>query len=423
MNIRVIAIFIFFCQVIFSFASYAIGGNGWVETGNGGFVMDCPNRAGKLLDLHEGDTQLSLSMDQSAETLKSVKTRVNFLISRLSQLDPYRGTVYKRWFRNFFNETTFIEDQRLYPIPDVGFTYIPKECHLELAVFQRKPDFRTKYRYTINYDVWNGLDNMNKAALVMHELIYREASSSINSHGTSEYTRYFNAWLHSEEFATITLQQFIQRVQQLNLQQASYNGFNLKLGSYNLLYKQWDRLPVEFYMDGSVKQASISSLSKEAVSWVKPIANCFADGMRLADDQMGAIVNFSPTGELEKIELSFLPNAQCVYPFNDGQKSAEIKGDHYTFYRDGSIVITGNTVNLEIFAIHGIPMSIFLLNQPVRYTLNSQRQLVRLRFERTLCWSKPDSTVNFYAQTPAVELNIGDITAQSLPACYYSAHP
>ncbi|MNT29365.1 hypothetical protein D3C72_1651000 [compost metagenome] len=143
--------------------------------------------------------------------------------------------------------------------------------------------------------------------------------------------------------------------------------------------------------------------------------------MRFAEKEIEGIVNFSPAGDLEKIDLTFLPGQQCLFPYTYGRRNVAIKGDYYTFHRDGSVEISGNTINLEIFAIHGIHMSLFFLNQPVKYKLNSKRRLVSMKFERTICWSKEDDSVNFYAQSPGVEWPVESINEQSLPACQYPA--
>lgn len=121
--------------LIFTFNSFA--GNDWSETGNGGFVVMCPDKS-VVLDLHEAEVQGSIAIDRASKSLSSVEGRVQYLIDRLEEKDFYRAQLYRQWFKDFFKEAQFIRGQKLYPVPDVGFTYIPKECSLELAVFQKR---------------------------------------------------------------------------------------------------------------------------------------------------------------------------------------------------------------------------------------------------------------------------------------------
>src|SRR5205085_1885391 len=60
--------------------------------------------------------------------------------------------------------------------------------------------------YTINKDLWDRMNTNNRAGLILHEIIYKEALR--DGQHDSVKARYFNAYLSSTKMASFTPQQY-----------------------------------------------------------------------------------------------------------------------------------------------------------------------------------------------------------------------
>jgi hypothetical protein len=200
--------------------------------GNGGNGVVCKNSSGQptsveLLDYYElrlnGGT---LSLDPSRGSYQNI---LNELFDRWMPHAPVRMAEYKKWLREFASETGIYSGVEIPAIPDTGTIMIPSGCELKPIAFQR-PDSEVLpgvKRYSINKDLWDLMPEVQKAGLVLHELIYREGILAL--HKTSFLTRYFNSYLasakpNSFEYAGV--------ISQMPLLWTEYGGaIVVKLGS------------------------------------------------------------------------------------------------------------------------------------------------------------------------------------------------
>ncbi len=155
----------------FSAQAFAAGGD---RVGNGGDVVVCGDRV-ELLDLYEarvkGHKPLTLESDTHEEMLKEVIER------RIQQLQPLRAKRFRDYGEEFFKESIILPGIELSDVDDAGLAVIPRGCKLEQIVIQLSDaDIPPGgHRYTISQDLWEKLDEFNKMALMLHEVIYREA--------------------------------------------------------------------------------------------------------------------------------------------------------------------------------------------------------------------------------------------------------
>jgi len=82
-------------------------------------------------------------------------------------------------------------------IPDSIESFLPADCALEQLVIQSEPDVPGDARYLINDDIWRRLPVEDQVAVILHEIIYREAFPL--GHQDSRKVRYFNSWLYSND--------------------------------------------------------------------------------------------------------------------------------------------------------------------------------------------------------------------------------
>lgn len=172
------------------------------KTLNGGNVIVCPNPdlpnhpTIELLDYYElrlnGRTLL---LDENKQTYEE---KLLALFEKWNEVAPLRMELYTQWLSEFKRDSSIHPDVKIPPINDTGGIVIPTNCELRPAVFQR-PEidiFPGVKRYVVNKNLWDLMDETQKAGLVLHELIYREGIQA--GHLTSLPTRYFNGYLSSE---------------------------------------------------------------------------------------------------------------------------------------------------------------------------------------------------------------------------------
>ncbi|UXR65881.1 hypothetical protein EZJ49_06420 [Bdellovibrio bacteriovorus] len=230
--------------------------NNWYDRGNAGFVLACAGKKPVVLDLHENSTrQLGKIQFSSATT---VTAKALDIISRLDSYDGGRAAQYKSWALSFFNEAQWIHDAAFNQTPDLGMVIIPNDCRLEQVIFQRNPSVLNKTRYMIDENLWSQLDSDNQAALIVHEIIYREFMNSVTKELASERIRIFNLVAHTNALQGLTLPEYIALLQELHF--TSYISQNLKFtigfASYD---KGWLNLPLTLNADGNVIKGTLAA--------------------------------------------------------------------------------------------------------------------------------------------------------------------
>ncbi len=220
------------CLIVSSYDSYA--GD---KILNGGNVIVCKDTAGQttsveLLDYYE----LKLK-NQSLQFNNSLSDYKEVLLERFKdweQIAPKRIEQYTQWLHLFEEEAGIYPNVVIPDILDTGSIVIPRGCELTPAAFQRRDEdiFPGEKRYVINKDLWDLMSPMQKAGLVLHELIYREAIKS--RHETSLPTRIFNGYLASEKVPTTEV--YFELVRKMPLKWAEFGGALLVKDFQSLRY-------------------------------------------------------------------------------------------------------------------------------------------------------------------------------------------
>ncbi len=146
------------------------------ELGNGGDVFYCPGSSKVMLvDLYEA-TQLGKTLNFGLPGL-DYRAIVKYTLARWTSLSPLRMNRYSEWLETFDSESSFVSGIELPNIPDEGILVRPIGCEIrQIAIQLKDEDLDASYkRFTINKDLWDILPEPDKAALVLHELIFREA--------------------------------------------------------------------------------------------------------------------------------------------------------------------------------------------------------------------------------------------------------
>ncbi len=196
------------------------------EVGNGSGSIICLKPSGeirkvRLLDYYVGET---LMPDLKRElTGKDAYEMVASALARTQPVDRDRAERYFKHLKEFKDEMQMLTNMHLPSTQDWGLVPLENGCRIEQLAIQRKPIFPSEKRYLINQDLWNQLPDEDRAGLILHEIIYREAIEL--GHKDSIKTRYLNIFLSSSEMNLISKSNYDNRVKGLgfNTQEPS-NG-------------------------------------------------------------------------------------------------------------------------------------------------------------------------------------------------------
>lgn len=203
-------LYIFICLILISKLSLA--GQG---TGNGGDVLVCKNESDEIISVELYDyfeakeKRTSFSLETGDPELDYIG-KVKFVLEKVRRLDPNRANLYEKWFKEFLDKSvTSFTNKELSDIPDTGEVLIPQGCEIVQIAHQNEP-LPGEYRYIIRKDLWELMDEANKAGLVLHELIYREAKYD-NSlvHNNSRRVRYFNSTISSRHISRLSWSEYL----------------------------------------------------------------------------------------------------------------------------------------------------------------------------------------------------------------------
>lgn len=219
--------FVFAALAFTGFSAMARGGD---YKGNGGNLIYCPHKASpyEVADLYEARAAHDLKIQFAPGNTYSEILENMFV--RIARLNPTRADLYRGYLRTFEAERRLIPDAKLEVLPeDQGWMAIEEGCSLVQAVVQFRNPNLYGLRYFVDATLWNKLDEQNKAALTLHEFIYREGLLEENSFGNSLGVRYLNGILHSDMMSRLTLKQYIQTLQKVGLQAADAQGVGIRL--------------------------------------------------------------------------------------------------------------------------------------------------------------------------------------------------
>lgn len=162
---------------------------------NGGHAIVCKNpdvpETIESLDHYDAVSTFE-TIDLGGDSLSPME-KVNYVFKQVTKLDPARGRLYQSWANTFFAEAKFVTG----PLPlikDDGRKLYFEECHFLQAATQREAE-PGKPRYEIAKDVWDRFDKNSQAALILHEIVYRDAI--IRGQSTSILARRFVSFLIS----------------------------------------------------------------------------------------------------------------------------------------------------------------------------------------------------------------------------------
>ena len=321
--------------------------------GNGGGTVVCRDANQKIirietLDYYEAAMHPGLTLDID-KIPGDAKAKVSALIERIRKKSELRYQLYTTWFNSFVSEQALLVGVEFSTVPDSGYISVPKGCKFEQAVIQRRPMFSKDPRYFINAELFTAMDDTQKAMLILHELVYREALAY--GHTDSIRARYLNDLYASSQFADMDFKTYVETLKQAHFELTDQDSI-------------WDaELPVETKLDLSrLWQASPDQEKTLEPLFLKgkivsQLGVCLGDGCKTfktfdgesVDTDVGTVLSFFHPAQ-DVLSLQFGSNT-----LKQGQINSSEGVDIQTLEKTKVIIfsIPGGTSHLAIMANPG----------------------------------------------------------------------
>lgn len=295
---------------------------------NGGYVLKCEKQnkiTFESYDILEG--RVLYDVEPIFSKKEDYLDKAEDIIGRLKKINPTREKLYLHWLSSFVKESKFLPNGvNLIEVPDISIGIRPDNCKLIQAIVQTTNFERQGYRYIINTGAWNALDN-NKAALIIHELIYREAILPENNHPNSLLSRQFNQLIHSGEVRNMNLKQFIDFLFEHRFAQADAHGVPIGLFNFNLKSKAFEPFLVTCWNENSVSKATVYWKEKIKLNSVTVDYSCSHNIYQQNHDS--ETISFYKDGIIQEINLPV--NAEVGWSVNGNCGGGVLNLQNYGF--------------------------------------------------------------------------------------------
>jgi hypothetical protein len=167
--------------------------------GNGGDVVYCPEEQTnkvQMLDFYEAETLRGWTIDLGPG--QSYMEKVNYAFGRLVDHDYWRAKRLKKEAAQFMAKAKLIPNAKLRDVPDSHEAVLPENCELKQVAIRQVPEYDGDPTYLVDKDYWDQMDEVQRAGLILHEVIYGYVVDT-DSKGGSTFARYFNGLLASGE--------------------------------------------------------------------------------------------------------------------------------------------------------------------------------------------------------------------------------
>ncbi len=246
---------------------YSLGGT---ELGNGGDAIVCSTQSGRapaeILDYYEGREWHNHI--HSFSTTGDFLARADHLLDRLATFDPDLASAFKQRVRSIYADFNLRPNIELENIPDSQHIGIPTSCLLKQVVIRLSEVQLGQKRFQVSKDIWDLLDDNNRAGLLLHEVIYEYLTGTLKvdlvpiqrdprypgfPHGNSSYARRFNSLIGSLGFDQLTA------VQYATLQKEIVGAATLAIDGrrYENGRPESAWWPLEFFESGTVRSGKL----------------------------------------------------------------------------------------------------------------------------------------------------------------------
>lgn len=176
------------------------------RVGNGGDVVTCKDKLPQVLDLYESASEIIAATETDYQKIVSER------LDLLAEAHKKTADQYRIKFSGILNDSDFKANAKLTDINDSEHLVLPKDCQLKQAAIRKNAIAKNEKLFLFDNDNWREMDSLNKAALIMHEVIYDHFYKL--GERNSIKARKINALLFSKNFSK---KQFWELVQDLKI--------------------------------------------------------------------------------------------------------------------------------------------------------------------------------------------------------------
>lgn len=282
------------------------------EVGNGGTYLHCSESSslGKSyhsLDKVEGELIYGFESSPHIQTLSDEIEILNFILSKLEQVDPPRSLLYNKWLKEIVDRREFVNELPS-STEDSGLLIKIKGCEAKQAAVFIADHAQKNIRFIFDKTLYDLSSPLDRAYLLLHEIIYREARLPKNSHLHSIPARYLTAWL-MKSAETLETSAWIESLQYIKFMDSTYQNIPLILTHRNLDNSR--RLaPLKRYPSGKIHKAILNGSFKILIN------NQILDRSKCAEDNGAALVSsqyveFYESGGIKHLVFDMSLHEEC----------------------------------------------------------------------------------------------------------------
>jgi hypothetical protein len=188
-----IKLFKYFAIMNLMFSPIVLSAHAQDRGGNGGGAVVCRDAndqitSAQVLDLYEGTAILGMKFIASSSYESSIKEVLDKVMTYQKDYGALLATESNfivDSIRNNGNKVLLVSD-KLERVNDSYHLALPANCKIEQAAVRLTKEQSTAFGgvlYMINKGIWNAFDDTNKAAIILHEAVYKisEKSNSLGS--------------------------------------------------------------------------------------------------------------------------------------------------------------------------------------------------------------------------------------------------
>lgn len=228
--------------------------------GNGGDVIACRDGSGgfrsvEIFDYYEARALRGISVSLPAG--KGPEDIARKALVWLKGSDPERLERYQGFVESFLAQTVFV-DGVLTDIPDSNHLVVPRGCGIEQLVVRAGVRFPGDRAFVVSRELWNGMDDFQRAGALLHEAFYDEALE--RGAADSMATRYFHSMVVSGTLARMSDKSYLAVMDSISPYFPLFNLGGMTIPLYSRVgWEEWLREHLLFFSKNDRLLAAVGS--------------------------------------------------------------------------------------------------------------------------------------------------------------------
>jgi len=203
--------------------------------------------------------------------------QAQYIINRIAKVDSVTASRFNRYLKDFPNETNWLERSAIKEMSDYT-TLIDskKNCYRMQFAVRRKSNEMKPYdkRFLIDKEIWTAANDQQRAGLILHEFIYRDANEDYGQE-LSDNSMYYNQIMSSNVANNMTAKEYWNLLGTSEFSHYSNHGWETTqhtLNGFSVTTAQGVFAPWENDREG-MWEPGVKFYDDGSVEWGHPIGN------------------------------------------------------------------------------------------------------------------------------------------------------